>query len=49
MVRSAWEKLKLVAEAQDRDELLTKFDGRVNKQLATRVANVVSAQANVAV
>ena len=28
-LKSAWEKLKLTADAQDRDDLLTQFDGKI--------------------
>ena len=38
-MRSAWEKLKLTAEAQERDDLLTQFDGKIAQGLKDRVAH----------
>ena len=38
-LKSAWDVLKLQADAQDRDEILAKFQGRIDKNLQDRVAN----------
>ena len=39
LLKSAWDKLKLAADAQERDELLSKFDGRIAQGLRDRVAH----------
>ena len=38
-LKSAWEKLKLTADAQERDDLLTQFDGKIAASLKDRVAH----------
>ena len=38
-LKSAWDGLKLTAEAQERDELLSQFDSRIAKGLMDRVAH----------
>jgi len=43
-LRTAWETLKSAADAQDRDEILSKFDGQslISKGLRERVSNATS-------
>lgn len=38
-LRTAWGKLQATAEAQEKDDLLSKFDGRIAKGLMDRVAH----------
>ena len=38
-LKTAWDGLKLTAEAQERDELLSQFDNRIAKGLMDRVAH----------
>lgn len=42
-LKTAWEKLKLTAESQERDELLSKFDGKIAQGLKNRVAHAANA------
>lgn len=43
-LKSSWESLKRTADAQDRDEILSKFDGQsiISKGLRERVSNATT-------